>query len=163
MKIVSIIILVLLSGCATKSKETDYTQNEWIFSPFALIKIVPTFEKPIEYELTQHEPYALFYSEYDGKGGYNWGKKVKTTRINLSKEQHIKAVELLNACLTTLPRNDHSLGPDGTTWILETTAFQYLKTIIWDPEYETTKRGYSRLIELRNYLNQLVIESSIQT
>ena len=160
MKIVGIIIFALFSGCATKSIKLDSAMDERIFSPFALIQIAPTFEKPIEYELTQHEPYVLFYSEYDGKGGYNWGKKVKTTRIDLSEEQHIKAVELLKSCLTTLPQNDHALGPDGTTWVLETIAFQYLKTIIWEPEHETTERGYSGLIELRNYLNQLVAEGS---
>jgi hypothetical protein len=66
----------------------------------------------------------------------------------------------LEACLTTLPQNDQILGHDGTTWVLETTAFQYLKTAIWEPEHETVKRGYSGLIELRNYLNQLVIEGS---
>lgn len=150
----------LLCGCVIKNIELDYTSKELIFSPFALIQIAPTFEKPIEYELTQHEPYMLLYSEYEGEGGYNWGEKVKIIRIRLTEEQHIKATELLKACITTLPLTDQAIGPDGTTWIIETTVFQYLKTMIWDPEEETESRGYSGFIELRNYLDKLVIESS---
>jgi hypothetical protein len=158
MKIINIIILALLSGCATKSAQLDYTLKDWIFSPFAKIQIAPTFEKPIEYELTQHEPYLLLYSEYKGRGGYNWGEKEKAIKIPLTKEQHAKAIELLEVCLTTLPQSDRTLGLDGTTWVLETTAFQYLKTIIWEPEIDTAERGYSGLFELRNYLSQIVIE-----
>jgi hypothetical protein len=158
MKIFSTIIALLLGGCATKSMVVDYTLDPFD-SPFARIQIAPTFENPIEYELTRHEPYMLIYSEYTGKGGYNWGSRGKITQISLSEEQHAKAIELLTVCLTTLPQNDQALGPDGTSWVLETTAFQYLKTIIWEPELETAQRGYSGLIELENYLNQLVVES----
>ena len=160
MKIVSIILGVLLSGCAPKNIEVEHTLNELVFTPFLRIQIAPTFEKPIEYELTPHEPYLLLYSEYEGKGGYNWGKKGKTKRINLSEDQHIKVIELLEGCLTSLPQNDRTIGPDGDIWILETTVFQYLKTMIWEPEEQAELRGYSSLIELRNYLNKLVIEGS---
>lgn len=105
----------------------------------------------------QREPYLL-YSEYGGRGGYNWGRKEKTIKITLTKEQHAKAIELLEECLTTLPQSDRTLGLDGTIWVLEASSFQYLKTIIWEPEIETVERGYSGLLKLKNYLNQIVIE-----
>lgn len=160
MKVVSIIIVALLIGCTPKSKELEYTQNEIAFAPFAKLQIVPTFEKPIAYELTQHGPYLLLYSEYEGQGGYNWGNIATIKKINLSEEQYIEATKLLRECLTSLPQNDDAFGPDGATWILEATAYQYLKTSIWEPEDEAEKRGYSKLIELRAYLHKLVIESS---
>lgn len=158
--IFSFLLIVCLSGCESKGLIDQYTLGELVFSPYLKLQVAPTFDHPVEYELTRHEPYQLRYTEYEGHGGYNWGKRSRVLVIELTEEQHTKAEEYIKSCLTNLPTNDEVFGMDGTTWLLESSVYQYIKVAVWSPEHDTAARGYSGLLELRDHLAKIVLNES---
>src|SRR5690554_6660431 len=121
------IILFAITGCASPEISIDYTLDEMIWAPWLRIQVAPTFEPPEEYQVNRHDPHMLVYKVYSGSGGYDWGKAHKILRISLTTEQHDKVKELADKVLTEFPLRDEVIGFDGTTWILESSIYQYTK------------------------------------
>lgn len=151
-----VLFLTALAGCVGPEKSIEYTLSDLIQAPWLRIQVAPTFEAPEQYEVNRHDPHLLIYTQYSGSGGYDWGKKHKVIRVPLTLEQHEKTKSLADAVLREFPRRDEVVGFDGTTWVFESSIYQYTKLAAWTPEHNTADRGYVSLLELRDYLHGLV-------
>lgn len=150
------LLLSLLVGCVQHENRDKGPLHDLIWGSWVRLQIAPTFEAPIEYELNQHAPYYLIYTEYSGAGGYDWGEKVKVLRISLSPEEHESVKQKISSALEAFPIKDEVMGPDGTIWVLESNLYTYTKVAAWTPEYETEVRGYPELLQLEGHLRDLV-------
>lgn len=148
--------LIFLVGC---SNQYDYLDDHpmgdhWMFHLIRL-QIVPTFESPVIYEVTNGEPYNLYITTYEGQGGYDWGNIQNKSTVELTKEEYDGIIEALEVTLENYPLKDQVGGKDGSSWVLESSKYQYVKLSAWLPTYKTKERGYSAFVRLRDILAKI--------
>lgn len=83
-----------------------------------------------------------------------WGEIAQEKHISITDAEHEQIIKHLEAVID-MPRRDDTRGLDGSTWVLETRLYQYMKVAIWTPDYNTEERGYKSLIDLEEYLHTL--------
>lgn len=84
----------------------------------------------------------------------------KDTSFPLSENQRDRILLLLDSAVTNMPLRDKTVAPDGTIWKLESRIYQEVTFSVWTPTYKMEERGYTHLIALENYLNQLANNSN---
>lgn len=151
-----LISLLLLVGCTSNNNyRDDHPLGDlWMFNLLKM-QIVPTFQAPVIYEVTNGEPFNLYVTKYKGQGGYEWGGIEEKYMIQLTRSEYDQIVHALEKVLSQYPLKDEVGGKDGSIWVLESSMYQYVKLTSWSPKYKTEERGYSALVELCNILSKI--------
>lgn len=88
-------------------------------SPEFYLSIAPSFSQPYEYELNGE---SLVLREYNGLGGYEWGKSTEVSRVKVTQEQNAKIRELSVSAIDQALLEEQSgidvVVMDGVSWYL---------------------------------------------
>ncbi|WP_028886803.1 hypothetical protein [Teredinibacter turnerae] len=116
-KIIILIVLFVLASCASDSFKTGQRFSE--DSPEFYLSIAPSFSKPYEYELIGDR---LTVREYSGLGGYEWGKSIEVSVVQVTRKQHEKiralSVTAVREALKEEQEGIEILVMDGVSWYL---------------------------------------------
>lgn len=116
-KIVTLLALFALVSCANNDFKTGQRFSE--SSPDFYLSIAPSFAKPYEYELINN---SLFFREYSGVGGYDWGKSNEISKAQVTREQSEKIRQLSVAAIKEAILEEQSgidvVVMDGVSWYL---------------------------------------------
>jgi hypothetical protein len=114
-----LILAVMLSSCAGHQAKTGQRFSENM--PDFYLSIAPSFAAPHEYEVSSN---FLFFREYSGVGGYNWGKSKEQSRKTLTVAQEQKIRELAVAAVKESIQEEQAgidvVVMDGTGWYILT-------------------------------------------
>jgi len=90
--------------------------------------------------------YRLIGKQLSGAGGYEPGKLVRDTTIELSAEQVAQVKDLIDQSGYWSMGADSSFGDDGSQWILEVVSNgRYRVVDRWTPGYDGKRSTYRTL------------------
>ena len=85
------------------------------------MSVAPSFSEPFEYEINSDE---LTLREYDGLGGYDWGRKKEVSRVKITLEQEKNIRKLSIATIIESIEKEQEgeeiVVMDGTSWYVLT-------------------------------------------
>lgn len=144
------IILCIFSFTSCTFNEFRTGQRFEEESPDFYMSIAPSFSEPYEYEIHYNN---LFYREYNGLGGYDWGRAQEVSKVEITLEQmkHIRELAITAIKESIEEQLGHEiLVMDGVSWYLITDfglgPFLAAKT----------NNPSDSFYQLRNYLNELL-------
>lgn len=116
-KIIILIILFAVVSCASNNFKTGQRFSE--DSPEFYLSIAPSFSKPLEYELRGDR---LVVREFSGLGGYDWGKSIEVSNVQVTQEQSERVRALSVAAVEEALHEEQSgidvIVMDGVSWYL---------------------------------------------
>ncbi len=106
-----------------------------------------TFHNPIAVRIQRlDDHYRLIGKQLSGAGGYEPGKLVRDTTIELSAEQVAQVKDLIDQSGYWSMGADSSFGDDGSQWILEVVSNgRYRVVDRWTPGYDGKRSTYRTL------------------
>lgn len=144
-----ILIIFATTSCTFNNFRTGQRFEEE--SPYFFMSVAPSFSEPFEYEISSDE---LILREYDGLGGYDWGRGKEVSRVKVTLEQERNIRELSIATIIESIKEEESgeeiVVLDGTSWYI-LTDFGFGPFL----SYSTNNPGDS-IYKLHGYLNNLL-------
>ena len=141
--------VILVCSCST---HPSYTGQRYVEeSPTFYLSIAPSFQAPSEYEVRNN---TLFFREYSGFGGFDWGsrKVVAVSEIGREQQDKIRALTLKAIADTISIESERSRAgavvvvADGTQWYIQSDTNQFFSLSTNNPESE----AFSDLLILLN-------------
>ncbi|NVJ67642.1 MAG: hypothetical protein HWE16_14245 [Gammaproteobacteria bacterium] len=143
----------LLISCQVKSNELFVLTIEPSFKPIETYEVqLNDLDKPHRFFIVKRT-----YKDHKALANY---EDLNEAFEEISENEYAQIVSQLKSFLKTLKFDDDTSGWDGETWTLKTSVFQRLEIAIWSPDIDSKKRGYSKLISLKNSLDKHLLQAN---